>query len=459
MKLLAAKRSTEWIGCIDFGTALTKVALVRRMPRSHLSQQDVQPLGIGAGAQNPLLLPSIVYITDDERILFGQEAHAQLLHGEWNGRDALTSPKQYLSTRELGDLDLGLEPGVDPTGKYRPRDLLILFLAHVLAQAGAAAARQDLPWPVPLRLARPAWDPRRAAAAEKILQHLVLQAAAVADELGHRLTARGGVADADAFLALSLAQDDERLEKPALRRKVFELDDSRGVSVLEATAAAAGSIRDSGRRIIVVADIGGGTSDFGAFLTGQPGSHTLSEIRGSAHVVRQAGDHLDLLLTSHILKQAHIDARNSAATAAARRLRARQRPSKESLFSEGELHVQLGDDVVSTTLADFLADPGVKAFAARLRSSFQDALAAALACARQNSAGFIPIEFLLTGGGHALPMVRDLVDHPGVEWPYAAAAPEIPQGEVSEDFRLVRPQLAVAIGGAVQDLPRMMARV
>jgi molecular chaperone DnaK (HSP70) len=457
MSLLTARRSSEWIGCIDFGTALSKVALVRRMPRSALSRNEVQPLAVGAGGKSALLLPSVVYITEDQRMVFGDEAQAYMLRGEWQGREAFASPKQYLSTRELRDLSGSLEVGIDPTGKYTPGDLLVLFLAHLLVRSGEAAAKGKLPWPVPLRLARPAWEPRRAAAAEQILQRLLLQACVVADELGSRLTARGGVADGDAFMALSQAQNDPRLEDPAVFSHVFELNSQGSASVLEATAAAAGSIRDAGRRVVMVVDIGGGTSDFGAFLTGLAGNDVLTEIRGSAHVVRQAGDYLDMLLTRHVLERASIHAQDAAARAAASRLRGRQRANKETLFSEGTLHVQLGEDVVTVTLENFLRDPRVSAFADRLSSKFHETLSVAVQCARQYSNGRdhrIPVEILLTGGGHSLPMARSLAAHPSVEWVYAAAAPEIPEGQVSEDFRAVRRQLAVAIGGAVRDLPR-----
>lgn len=464
---VATLQPCEWIACIDFGTALSKVAMVRRLPRAQLSMRDVIPLPVGRreglAVKNPLLVPSMVYLTDEERLLFGEEAQMPAERGEWLGREAFVSPKQYLSTHELAELDQPLPASIDPTGKYTPADLLALFLAHVLAQARAAAGQEGLPWPVPLRVARPAWEPRRAADAEQRLRQLLLQAYLLEESLGAGLTMRGGLADGEAFIALYQAQADERLRDPAFVRRVFELNAQGSASVLEATAVAAGAIRDAGRRVVVVADIGGGTSDFGAFLTGVPGHDVLAEIGGSSHVLKEAGDHLDMLLTRYILEQAGIHAADPAGKAVARALRGKQRASKEALFTAGQLYVQVGEDVQTVTLDAFLADPRVQTFAHRLRSKFEDALAVAVACARQCSPPAdgerIPVEILLTGGGHALPMVRELAAHPAVDWTYADAAPEIPEGPLSEDFRSVRRQLAVAIGGAVRDLPRTTAPV
>lgn len=462
MSLLTAPRSADWIGCIDFGTALSKVALVRRIPRAQLSRQDVRPLPIAARAgirpRNYLLLPSIVFITDDGRILFGDEAQAQRILAERRGREAFVSPKQYLSTRELQELESLLDASIDPTEKYSAGDLLTLFLAHLLEQARSAAAKERLPWPVPLRLARPAWEPVRAEAAEQILQSLLLQAFVIADELGPKLSAQGGVSDEDAFSALTNARDEERLQDPALFRQVFELDSQHSASVLEATAAAAGSIRDAGRRVVVVADIGAGTSDFGAFLTGLPGTDVLTEIRGSSHVLKEAGDHLDALLINFAIDRAGLDIEEPEGRRALRLLRVNARANKEALFSEGTLVVELSDEAVLIRAEEFLADLDVKAFAWRLRLKCHEALVAAVACAKQYSVDTrLPVEILLTGGGHSLPMVKALADHPSVAWIYTAAAPEIPEGEVSQDFMAVRPQLTVAIGGAVRDLPRTIA--
>jgi hypothetical protein len=47
MGLLEIPRNADWIGCIDFGTALSKVALTKRMPRALLTQNDIVALAIG----------------------------------------------------------------------------------------------------------------------------------------------------------------------------------------------------------------------------------------------------------------------------------------------------------------------------------------------------------------------------------------------------------------------------
>jgi hypothetical protein len=122
---------------------------------------------------------------------------------------------------------------------------------------------------------------------------------------------------------------DVRFDDPAAFPHVFELSNNGSASVLEATAVAAGSIRETGRRVVVVADIGGGTSDFGAFMTRLRGKDVLAEIRDSSGVLREAGDHLDMLLTRHILDDAGIDREDPAGRGAANRLRVDQRANKE----------------------------------------------------------------------------------------------------------------------------------
>src|SRR5262249_38999089 len=122
MRLVTVARNPDCIGCIDFGGALSKVALTRRMPRSGLTEKDIVALAIGVrdgvATPNPFLLPSIVYVTD-QGLLFGLEAQAAAVRNERLGRQAFASPKQYLSTNEPEQLDEPLGHNIRPRSEKR----------------------------------------------------------------------------------------------------------------------------------------------------------------------------------------------------------------------------------------------------------------------------------------------------------------------------------------------------
>ncbi len=131
-------------------------------------------------------------------------------------------------------------------------------------------------------------------------------------------------------------------------------------------------------------------------MTGLPGREVLAEIIGSSLVLREAGDYLDMLLTSHILDRAGIDREDPAGRGLTRRLRLRQRATKEALFAEGVVRVEIGDDTRTVTLEEFLTDPRVQSFVQRLRSKFQETLEIAVECAREHpqpdGQGTTPVE-------------------------------------------------------------------
>jgi molecular chaperone DnaK (HSP70) len=457
MSFLSSRRDNNWIACIDFGTALSKAAIVAAIDREDLRPDCIKPLYlVDMPRDRSFLLPSLIFVTD-ENVLFGREAEQAAIRAETSGRHALVSPKQYLSTHDPEDFDAQLSPDIDPTGKFTAKDLLRLYLGHLLERIAHDAKEQGLPWPVPLRVARPAWKVERVDRGERTLKELVRDGFALVDELGSILSSKGGVPHGIAIRALS------RL-KPmteAQERRIFRLSHG-SASVLEATAVAAGTVRANGRRIIAVADIGAGTSDFAAFMTGRPGYNVLAEVSGSSRILHKAGDFLDMQLHRFILNKAGLLENAPAARGPLNRLRANARRNKEKLFSEGSLAVELtDDDLLEVTAEEFLADKHVAGFAEQLREEFHETLKIAVTCARNYSPhGFqAPVEILLTGGGHVLPMVRSLYERPSIEWTYRHAAPDLAERPEDIAFHSLRRQLAVAIGGAVRDQPPIVAVV
>lgn len=461
MSLLNVERDPGWIACIDFGTAFSKSAMVRALARREVKLADIKPLLIaereGQLARNSFLLPSAMFV-HEERIVFGQEAEDDAIRFEGRNRHAFRSLKQYLSSHDLTELDEPLPADIDPSGLLAPRTALVLFLAYLLERAGASAKKQRLPWPVRVRIARPAWNPERARRGEAELKSIVRRSFRVVDHLGEGLSRRGGVPLDEAMEAVQEEAHGEELGDDRL----YELDSAGNATILEATAVAAGSIRDTGRRVVAIADIGGGTSDFGVFMTGLAGRNVLAEISGSAQALRKAGDHLDMLLSRHVLDRLGYLADDPAGRGVANRLRRRQRGYKESLFSDGSVRIDLGDDVLEVQVSEFLADARVEQFRKELRDKFDATLGVAIECAKAYPPRFwqrTPVEILLTGGGHDLPMVRELYEDPSRDWKYSAPAPDfIPRSEEFE-LEMVRRQMVVAIGGALRDLPTVTVPV
>ncbi len=195
-------------------------------------------------------------------------------------------------------------------------------------------------------------------------------------------------------------------------------------------------------------------------MTGLPNRYVIGEIPGSSRILHEAGDYLDMQLRRFILSAAGFLSDDPAARGTVNRLRVRARRNKQILFTDGQLTVEVGDDILEVTLEDFLNDGHIKAFAKRLRDRFHDTLCLAVECARnypQPNGDQTRVEIMLTGGGHALPMVRNLYSNPSVQWMYTEPAPDL-VGNNHITFSIVR-QLAVAISGAIRDLPVQTAPV
>jgi len=382
--------------------------------------------------------------------VFGSEAERD---GSANSNYlAFSSFKQYLSLHDLSELDGGLPKNVDPTESYTPRIAITLFLAHLLRQASIVAGAAGVPWPVPIRIARPAWDRNRAKESECILKSIVQQAVALNELLGPALSGKGGLKHDQVSEAL------QKVSKIPDKVSIFHLDNEGNASVLEATAVAAAAINAKGKRIVVVVDVGGGTSDFGAFMTGLPEHSVISEIPRSSEVLRKAGDHLDMLLRRFVQNKLYYVEGDTAALGVERELRRRQRQYKEELFQKGKVTIRVGDDTLDVELEAFIHSDGVKAFSSDLKEKFLRSIGAAVECARLSSSprGRVCVEILFSGGGYDLPMVRALASDIPIYWPFKIANPDFDYWTSSSANIPVR-QLVVAVGGAMLELPKVTA--
>ncbi|MEO1029290.1 MAG: hypothetical protein AAFX02_09575 [Pseudomonadota bacterium] len=450
IKRLFSKRSEGAIGCIDFGTAFSKFAIVETTESKGLGEEKIHPLAIGQDIHfNRYLLPSILFLTEDE-VLFGQPAEKAALRQSTEGRRAFTSLKRYISTSAIGSLNEALPADIDPTETYTASELITAYLAYLLHRAELAAQAEKLAWPPKLRVARPAWDAERTKLGEPMMRGFVRHAFILFDRLEAKIGSEGGVSHTDLRAALSEIPDTSDFPDS----EIFHFTESGTATVCEAAAVAAASVRYPGPRIVVIADIGGGTSDFSAYATHHGRSLILEEVKGSTRSLGEAGDALDACVLDQLMRKSGLPDQDPLLEPSRIVLQARQRELKEILFSEGQVIADVGDVSVILTEAEFLADPVVAAFSQRLKDTFLETVGVAVSAAQKAAeTGFhMPIEIMPTGGGFALPMVAEMIETIPHEWRFIPAAPDLFQSR-NPDFDLNFRQLAVSVGGALKDLP------
>ena len=103
-------------------------------------------------------------------------------------------------------------------------------------------------------------------------------------------------------------------------------------------------------------------------------------------------------------------------------------------------------------LRELMAQPEVAAFVEELRGRFGETLNVACveAATMQQRP---PVRVLLTGGGAALPFIRDLASMPAPNFVTVIKDDPTPPWVATTNWSISFKQLAVAIGGAMPSLP------
>jgi molecular chaperone DnaK (HSP70) len=432
---------SDWTLCIDFGTAFSKAAAAPTGAWAHFDPAQVRPLQLNQHDDrgNAFLLDSAVFV-DEDRVLFGRAAIARADALAGTKRAALKSFKTLLS---VSDLDRALNTNaplsIDPHRLFQMRDLIVLYLAYLLAAVEKARALDPMiKGRITRRYAAPAWRGGDSAGLHTSVVRLFGEAEAFRASIGDALLF-------DAGIGLDVIA--EQLPRAVEAAPVLEMG-----LIYEASAAAAYTsigLDDNASHLLVV-DMGAGTTDIAALARIGNRMFELPEARAT---LKQAGDFIDQVVANRALDAARWPKSTSQRSALWADLMRGMRDTKETLFEEGRAIVRHGDRVFTIALNDIEKEPDFRAFAKALKAAYEHAVAVvrddASARRRRN------IEAVAVGGGAAAPFIQALIASkntrgarprisPRPATPHWAHAPEF-QGNLAPVFS----QLAIAIGGAL----------
>jgi len=441
---------SDWTLCIDFGTAFSKAAAAPTGAWSRFEPASVRPLRLSQhdARGNAFLLDSAVFV-DDGRILFGRSAIARADALGGTKRSALKSFKTLLS---VSDLDRALNTNaplsIDPHRIFQMRDLIVLYLAYLLAAIEKARALDPMiKGRIARRYAAPAWRGADSAGLHGTVTQLFGEAEAFRSNAGEALLSDAGL-DLDTVVkALPQATEGARPLDMGL--------------IYEATAAAAYTsigLDDSASHLLVV-DMGAGTTDIAALARIGNRMFELPEARAT---LKQAGDFVDRVIANRALDAAKWAKTTDQQAGLWAELMRGMRDTKETLFAEGRVSVRYRDHIFTMGTKDIERDKDYQAFAKELKAAYEHCVAVVRddASARGRSA----IEAVAVGGGAAAPFIQALIASKNTRGarPRVTPRPATPDwahaAEFGGNLAPVFPQLAIAIGGALAPDSMLAAR-
>jgi molecular chaperone HscA len=434
--------------CIDFGTALSKACICLDATAPLDVAVRPIPLGLVSESDHPLLTPSVLFV-ENGRLYFGPTAFGYAHRGVGMNRDPLLSFKSVLGAIDLdGAVSAKLPPSIDPTGTFRQRDALVLYLAYLDQLILEALKRMPNMPPEAARVRRrytsPAW--KRGGEVDRMFAAIFNEGAAVSQKLGRLLLSPDGI---------SIAQCRDALEKAAAAPADGNLD--TGVFEPHAAAAAALAYTNSPARFVFVFDMGAGTTDIAAFdfnETVEP--PTLNEIQEARQSIPLAGDEIDRILVDLMMQKRGATNRDDDIRLK-RMLRLHARGLKKALFVEGKCVVKDPRKTTALRLQDLAEEPQFRDFVTKMGHSVARSLAVVAQHAR--AANTPMIDVVLAGGGSHLPFIPEMVRSvgaqaaPGIELRVGPLSPaNVLYSGVDEYFVAVFPQIAMSVGGALVEL-------
>ncbi|RYD75834.1 MAG: hypothetical protein EOP84_17705, partial [Verrucomicrobiaceae bacterium] len=381
--------------CLDFGTARSKAFATGRGADG--ADQYLE-LGIGKRARESdsiYAVSSSVWVDENGRVYVGRSAVERSLQEGVEHR-RLDSLKQELSQGIMGNPDdIKVPKDLNPTDIPLTYGHLITFYLAFLTDLAESelVERHGLSHAVARRFALPSWDAERLSWGENLLRRYLARAQIVGEHFRGEWHEGISAHDVKSVIDAVRALDEDSLPYNLI------LD-----GVQEPVAAGASRLRAEGTKgLVMVIDVGAGTTDFALFLAQAEDEHERIrawQVGGSVRTVRMAGDSLDAALRNVMLERLGVQNGDPEFRRVNAELQRRIRASKETLFSKGSVAFYEGQHTISKD--EFMQSHGARMYAKGLHDTFSQVLTGIHSSfVEALSEGGLRV--VLTGGGATLP--------------------------------------------------------
>lgn len=385
--------------CLDFGTAFCKAAVCVR-------GQTPQPLRIGvAGGEdtgNPAganahdyMLETAIAISASARLYFGRRA-MDVTEANTRVLQAIKDP--LTSAGAPQDLDRLVPRQFNPTlVDVSRRDVIVLYLAF-LTQAALEAwsANGRIDRSVVRGVTIPAFEAAKVAWVNAELGSLLAQAEFVGRHFGKRL-----------FKGVPLREAVECLARSRQGEAHRDLIADSTTEPIAAFASRLLHFTPQNQRlgnVIMVVDIGAGTTDFALFASGlRDGRMRVRHIKHSHRSLAVAGNAIDDAVVAYALSGAE-PGNGSNVDAIRAKLERDKRQVKEDLFRDRTTTLVYEGTTLRLSLDEFLASARMQRIIGEIKGAFDAVLQEVLPARR---GGRVVVYF--SGGGAGLPFLKQFV--------------------------------------------------